>query len=97
MKAPNPGGEPIDPLVRRILDDVVVREGGIAYVDRYVDWIIELRRIPVQENSRVFLQLAVLAKQYFNSGRRPVGESLAALARIGLNRLVKPAIKSTEL
>lgn len=82
-------GKAIDPTVRAILDDVVIQGEGCSFVDNYVTWIMTLRKLPPQENSRVFLQLAALARQFFDADCKPVATSLAALARIGLDRLVK--------
>jgi hypothetical protein len=89
MKLASETGEALDATVRAILDDVKVQENGISFVDNYVEWIMALRKLPAQENTRVFLQLAVLARQFFDAGCKPVASSLAALARIGLDRLVK--------
>jgi hypothetical protein len=82
--------EAIHPTVRSILDDVFVEQDGPCYVDRYVHWVMTLRGLPAKENARVFVQLAVLARQYSEAGCRPVALSLASLARIGLSRRAKP-------
>lgn len=86
-------GEPLDPQVRAILDDVVIPDNGPAFVDNYVSWIMALRKLPARENSRVFLQLAVLARQFFDANCRPVAQSLASLARIGLDKLMRQEIR----
>ncbi|HMD87203.1 MAG TPA: hypothetical protein VKO18_21145 [Terriglobia bacterium] len=89
MKPAEERGEAIDPKVRAILDDVIIQDDGLAFVDNYVAWVMTLRKLPAKGNTRVFLQLAVLARQFFDAGCKPVAVSLAALARIGLDRLVK--------
>ncbi len=81
--------ETICPEVRAILGDVIIQDDGVAFVDNYVNWIIALRKLPAKEHSQVFLQLAIFARQYFDAGCKPVGTSLASLARIGLDRLAK--------
>jgi hypothetical protein len=81
--------EEIEPTVRAILDDVVIQEDGVAYVDNYPSWVMALRKLPPKENSRVFVQLAVLARQFFDADCKPVASGLATLARIGLRRLTK--------
>ncbi|MGA2987450.1 MAG: hypothetical protein ABSG32_26955 [Terriglobia bacterium] len=87
--SPGERGEAIDPTVRAILDDVIIQDEGCSFVDHYVTWIMTLRKLPPPENSQVFLQLAALAHQFFDADCKPVAASLAALARIGLDRLVK--------
>lgn len=77
------------PTVRDILDSVVIEEDGFAYVDRYAMWVVTLRKLPHRENSRIFVQLAVISRQFFDAGCKPVGTALAALARIGLVRLMR--------
>src|SRR5690349_15686585 len=59
--------EAVDPLVRSILDDVVIQDDGLAYVDNYASWIKKLRNLPPRENSRVFVQLAIVARQFFDA------------------------------
>jgi len=86
--------EAIDPTVRAILDDVVIEGEGITYIENYPSWVLELRKLPPKENSRVFVQLAVLARQFFDADCKSVAASLAALARIGLTRLTKTHPKS---
>jgi hypothetical protein len=87
---PNNGTEEvIHPTVQAILKDVVIQDDGPSFVNNYVNWVTTLRKLPPKENSRVFVQLAVLARQYFDLGSKPVASSLASLARIGLSRLVK--------
>ena len=76
--------EAIEPTVRAILDDVVLRDDGAQFIDNLADWIVVLRKRPRKENSRVFVQLAVLAQQFRDAGCKSVAVSLAALARIGL-------------
>ena len=76
--------EPIEPQVRAILDDVVIQDDGLAFVDNFASWIMALRRLPAKENSRVFVQLAILAGEFAEAGCKPVARSLATLARIGL-------------
>ena len=81
--------EAIVPTVRSILDDVVIQDDGLAFVDNYATWIMALRKLPPKENSQLFVQLAVLAKQFFDADCKSVARSLGALARIGLPRLTK--------
>jgi hypothetical protein len=78
----------MEPTVRAILDDVVIRD-GLAFVDNYASWAMALRKLSPAENSRLFVQLAVLARQFFDAECKSVAASLAALARIGLPRLPK--------
>lgn len=85
--------EAIEPTVRGILDDVVIRNDGLAYVENYPSWVMALRKLPAKENSRVFVQLAVVAREFFDAGCKPVGVTLASLARIGLNRLAKQEMR----
>jgi hypothetical protein len=79
--------EEMEPTVRAILDDVVIQEDGVAYVDNYPSWVMVLRKLSPKENSRVFVQVAVLAREFFDADWKTVGSSLATLARIGLLRL----------
>ena len=90
MKPADETGEAIHPTVRAILDDVIIKDDGLAFVDNYVNWVMALRKLPAKENTRVFIQLAVLARQFFDAGCKPVALSLASLARIGLGRLARP-------
>jgi hypothetical protein len=76
--------EAIEPTVRAILDDVVLRDDGAQFIDNFADWIVVLRERPRKENARVFIQLAVLARQFADVDCRSVAVCLAALARIGL-------------
>jgi hypothetical protein len=92
MKPAAEKSEAIEPAVRAILDDVAIHDDGLAFVHNYANWVMALRKLPPKENSRVFIQLAVLAKQYFDAGCNPVAGSLAALARIGLPHLMKETI-----
>ena len=85
--------EAIEPTVRGILDDVVIRNDGLAYVENYPSWVMALRKLPAKENSRVFVQLAVVAREFFDAGCKPVAVTLASLARIGLNRLAKQEMR----
>ena len=89
MKPVDEKREAIEPRVRAILDDVVIQDDGLAFVDNYASWVMVLRKLPPKENSRIFVQLAVLAKQFFEADCKPVARSLASLARIGLLRLTK--------
>ena len=84
--------ETIEPLVRAILDDVVVHEDGTQYIDNYADWVVQLRKQPNLRTSRVFVQLSVLADQFLEADCKAVAASLAVLARIGLPnpRLKRP-------
>jgi len=90
MESAEKSEEALAPQVRAILDDVVIKEDGLAFVNNYVDWVMTLRKLPAKEHSRVFVQLAVLARQFSAAGCKPVASSLASLARIGLGRLAKP-------
>lgn len=81
--------EPMETTVRAILDDVIIQDDGIAYVDNFPDWVMKLRKLPATEYTRVFVQLAVLAREFADAGCKPVASALAALARIGLTRLVR--------
>ena len=76
--------EAIEPIVRAILDDVVVHEDGTQYIDNYAGWVVQLREQPNIKTSRVFVQLSVLANQFLEADCKPVAVSLAVLARIGL-------------
>jgi len=76
--------EAIEPMVRAIMDDIVVRADDVAFIDNYADWIMRLRGQPRAAASRIFVQLSVLAGQYLEAGCKPVAVSLAVLARIGL-------------
>jgi hypothetical protein len=89
MKLVNDTEETVHPTARAILNDVVIQDDGLSFVDNYVNWVMALRKLPARENSRLFVQLAVLSRQYFDAGCKPVALSLASLARIGLGRLVK--------
>lgn len=71
-------------MVRAIMDDIVIRDDGAAFIDNYADWVMRLRELKRQEASRIFVQLSVLARQYLDAGCKPVAVSLAVLARIGL-------------
>jgi len=85
--------EAVESLVRAIMDDIVVRDDGAAFIDNYADWIMRLREQPRRAASRVFVQLSVLAGQYLEAGCKPVAVNLAVLARIGLPR---PADRSVS-
>jgi hypothetical protein len=76
--------EAIESMVRDIMDDIVIRDDGVAFIDNYADWIMGLRKQPRRKASRVFVQLSVLARQYLDAGCKPVAVNLAVLARIGL-------------
>ena len=76
--------EAMEPTVRAILDDVVVEDDGLAYIDNYASWIVSLRGLRAKQPARVFVQIAVLATQFSEAGCKSVGLSLAALSRIGL-------------
>jgi len=86
--------EAIEPTVRAILDDVVIQNDGLAYVENYPSWVMALRKLPAKESSRVFVQLAVLAREFFDAGCKPVASALATLARIGLGRLAKQEMRN---
>jgi hypothetical protein len=92
MKHADDKPEAIERVVRAILDDVVIREDGLAFVNNYARWEVALSALSPKENSRVYLQLAALAKQFFDAGCKPVADSLAVLARIGLRHLTKETI-----
>jgi hypothetical protein len=66
------------------------------FIDHYASWVKTLSTLPPKENSRVFVQLAVLAGQFFDADCRSVATNLAALARIGLPRVSRDGTK-TEL
>jgi hypothetical protein len=76
--------EAIEPTVRAILDDVILRDDGAQFIENFSDWVMYLRKRPHKENSRVFVQLAVLARQFLDADCKSLAVSLAALARIGL-------------
>ena len=84
MQHPHEGTEAIEPTVRAILDDVVIQGDGPEYIENYAGWVKALRKIASKENSRVFVQLAILARQFFDANCKSVAVSIAALARIGL-------------
>jgi hypothetical protein len=86
--------EAIEPTVRGILDDLVIRNDGLAYVENYPSWVMALRKLPAKENSRVFVQLAVVAREFFDADCKAVAVTLASLARIGLNRLAKQEMRN---
>jgi hypothetical protein len=79
--------EAIEPTVRAIMDDIVIRDDGAQFIDNFASWVKSLRERPRKENSRIFVQLAVLAGQFRDADCKSVAVSLAALARIGLPRL----------
>jgi len=76
--------EAIEPTVRAILDDIVIRDDGVQFINNYASWVKSLRERRGKKNSRVFVQLAVLARQFLDADCRSVAVSLAVLARIGL-------------
>jgi hypothetical protein len=82
-------GEPIQPMVRAILDEVMTPGDGVAFVNHYASWVKRLREISPDENRRVFVQLAVLAKQFHEVNCKSVARSLATLSCIGLPRRKK--------
>src|SRR5579872_3296712 len=73
--------ETIDPNVRAILDDIVIEDDGVQFIRNYARWVKTLTNLPPKANSRIFVQLAVLAKQFSDANCKPVAMSLAALAR----------------
>jgi hypothetical protein len=79
--------EAITPTVRAVLDDVVIRDDGVTYIDNFAKWAKTLRTLPREENPRVFVQLAVLADEFLDADCKSLALSLAALARIGLPRV----------
>jgi len=79
--------ESIEPIVRGILDAIVIQDDGVKFIANYASWVKALRELPPKQNSRIFVQLAVLARQFFDADCRSVGMNLAVLARIGLPRL----------
>ena len=85
--------EAIEPTVRAILDDIVLQDDGAQFVDNYSKWVVHLRRRPRKENSRSFVQLAVLARQFLDADCTTVATSLSTLARIGLPRLKQQRAK----
>src|SRR5258708_7466014 len=72
--------EAIEPTVRAIMDDIVIQDDGAQFIDNFSNWVMYLRRRPRKENSRVFVQLAVLARQFLDADCKPVAVNLAALA-----------------
>jgi hypothetical protein len=86
--------EAIEPTVRAILDDIVIQHDGVKFIDNYASWVKALRKLPPTENTRVFVQLAVLAGQFFDADCTSVAMNLAALARIGLLRLTPHGTKT---
>jgi len=78
--------EPIEPTVRAILDDIVIEDPDVAFIGNFARWVKTLRALPDKENSRVFVQLAVLADEFLEAECTSVAVSLAALARVGLPR-----------
>jgi hypothetical protein len=78
--------EAVEPTVRAILDDIVIQDDGVKFIDNYARWVKTLTKLPPKENSRVFVQLAVLADQFLDADCSSVAMNLAALARIGLPR-----------
>lgn len=89
MKHPHEEMETVEPTVRAILDDIVIREDGLAYINNYASWVKTLRNLKAKENPRLFVQLAVVARQFFDADCKSLSVSLATLARIGLHRLSK--------
>ena len=75
--------EAIEPIVRAILDDVVI-DGGVNFISNYASWVRVLRGLPAANSGRVFVQLAVVAGQFLEADCKSVATSLAVLARIGL-------------
>jgi hypothetical protein len=76
--------EAVEPTVRAILDDVVLRDDGVQYIDNFASWIVRLRERPARQTSRIFVQLSFLAGQFLDAGSPSLAGSLAVLARIGL-------------
>jgi hypothetical protein len=89
--------ETMEPTVRAILDDIVIQDDGAQFIDNFASWVKCLRERPRKENSRVFVQLAVLAGQFLDADCKSVAVSLAALARIGLPRLTPHGMKPGNL
>jgi hypothetical protein len=82
--------EPLEPSVRALLDDVRIGPGGHAYVERYAERVLEIRRLDPTTNAPTFLQLATLACRCADqSDRRGLARSFARLARIGLEPLAR--------
>lgn len=89
MDAAEEEEEAVLPIVREILADVVIQDDGTSFVDNYASWVMRLKKLPTADNGRVFVQLAVFAREYAASDCKPVAQSLASLARIGLTRLAR--------
>lgn len=82
--------EPLHPTVQAILNDVHVSQGGLTFIDEYADWVVRLKKLNVEESQRVFIQLALLARNYADlEDSTAMARSLAHLARIGLVPLVR--------
>ena len=63
--------EAIEPTVRAILDDVVLRDDGAQFIDNLADWIVVLRKRPRKENSRVFVSLPFWLNSFGMRGASP--------------------------
>ncbi len=82
--------EPLETMVQAILDDVHVSHDGPMFIENYAHWVLELEKLSVQESRRVFIQLAILARNQADlDDSIVIARSLAHLARIGLVPLVR--------
>jgi sulfatase maturation enzyme AslB (radical SAM superfamily) len=82
--------EPIEPAVRTLLAGMRIGPDGRAYLANYVDRVIEIQGLDPFSNASTFLQIATLAREYANQSQRlTVAQSLARLARIGLEPLAR--------
>ena len=84
-----PFADPMEPLVERILNAARINDAGKPYFANYASLVVELHGLDAEQDSRVFIQLALFAEESMGNGQKRLASTLSNLARIGLVPLVK--------
>ena len=87
--------EPMDPPVRALLAGMCIGPDGREYFANYADRATEICALDPFSHKNTFLQLATLARGYAgHRDRLGLAQSLARLARVGLEPLARREFRS---
>ena len=88
--------EPLEPAVRALLADMRIGSDGLAHFANYADRATEICGLDALSHQTTFLQLAKLACGFAgNRDRLALAQSLARLARVGLEPLARRASQAS--
>lgn len=77
------------PMVERLRGDLVCARDGRRWIRDYAAWVVELSELEAIEHADLFVELARLAHDLASRNEPDLARRTAALARIGLEPLVR--------